>query len=131
MKTGGGLHGRGLADARLPSGSRRLVRPSRLGTTPPPRRPVYPHSLQVADFDGDGGPGIYVAGIGLGANDDPEHMLLRNQENGMFSEHVIASGVPTHEAKTADLTGNALPDIVGKSYEGDTNVDVWFNEQST
>lgn len=87
-----------------------------------------PHSLQIADFAGTGQPDIYVAEMGLGANENAKHLLFRNHGSGEFTEHVIASGIPTHEAKAVDLTGNERPDIVGKSYEGDTHVDVWFNE---
>jgi len=87
-----------------------------------------PHSLVVADFDGDGREDIYVAEMGLGKNDDPTHLVYRNEGDGTFTEHVVETGIPTHEATVADLTGNGRPDIVGKSYEPDHHVDVWYNE---
>lgn len=87
-----------------------------------------PHSLQVADFEGNGRPDIYVAEMGLGENDDPQHLIFENLGDGTFEEHVVATGVETHEAKVVDMTGDGRLDIVGKSYEPDTHVDIWYNE---
>ena len=110
--------------------------PGRVGWVDPPnwdlhvlRNDLYcPHSLQLADFDGNGHPDIYVAEMGLGENEDPLHLVFRNRGDGTFSEHVIDTDVETHEAKAVDLTGNGRVDIVGKNYEPDTHVDVWYNE---
>jgi hypothetical protein len=88
-----------------------------------------PHSLQVADFSGNGRPDIYVAEMGLGKNERPRHFLFHNRGNGVFDEQIIATGVPTHEAKATDLTGDGRPDIVGKSYGPDHHVDVWYNQR--
>ena len=87
-----------------------------------------PHSLQVADFTGNGLPDIYVGEMGLGTNEKPKHIVFANHGEGAFEKHVIANGVPTHEAKAVDLTGDGRPDIVGKSYGPDHHVDVWYNE---
>jgi len=87
-----------------------------------------PHTVQVADFDGDGRPDIYVAEMGLGANDDPKHVLFRNLGGGEFEEQVPFNGVETHEAKAVDVNGDGRVDIVGKSYEPDHHVDIWYNE---
>lgn len=86
-----------------------------------------PHSLQVADFSGNGWPDIYVAEMGLGTNESPRHLLFLNQGGASFAERTIATGVETHEAKATDLTGNGRPDIVGKSYTPNHHVDVWYN----
>jgi len=89
----------------------------------------HPHSLEVADLTGDGRPDIFVAEMGLGRNPHPPLMLVfRNRGAGDFEEVVIAHGVPTHEAKLGDLTGNGRPDIVGKPYMPERHIDVWFNE---
>jgi len=89
----------------------------------------HPHSLEVADFNGNGLPDVFVAEMGLGKNPAPRMFIYLNQGGGRFREVLISQGVPTHEAKVGDLTGNGLPDIVGKPYSrDDSHIDVWFNE---
>ncbi|MFW6152752.1 MAG: FG-GAP repeat domain-containing protein [Halobacteriota archaeon] len=108
--------------------------PGRLGTFEPPEWTptiladslVNPHSLQVADFTGSGLPDIYVAEMGLDMTDEPDHLLFENRGNGTFERRVIATGVPTHEAKAVDLTGDGRLDIVGKSYTPNHHVDAWI-----
>jgi hypothetical protein len=110
-------------------------RPGRVGVFDPPEwtQTVLrddlsnPHTVQVADFDGDGHPDLYVAEMGIDT-DRPVHVLFRNRGDGTFEEEQIERGIPTHEAKAVDLTGNGRPDVVGKSYQPDPHVDVWFNE---
>ena len=87
----------------------------------------HPHSLEIADFDGNGLPDIFVGEMGLGKWDKPALVIFRNT-GGEFEEHIISRGIPTHEAKVADLTGNGLPDIVGKPYHPQRHIDVWWNE---
>ncbi|MFC6731886.1 MULTISPECIES: VCBS repeat-containing protein [unclassified Haladaptatus] len=88
-----------------------------------------PHSLQVADVDGDGHLDIYVGEMGLGENPNPRHFVFHNQGDGTFEPVVIATGIPTHEAKVVDLNGDGRLDIVGKPYEPERHVDVWYNER--
>lgn len=110
--------------------------PGRIGWFDPPewtptilRDDLYcPHSLQIADFNGNGYPDIYVAEMGLGENEEPLHLVFTNQGDGTFEECIVATGIPTHEAKATDMTGDGSPDIVGKSYGPDHHVDVWYNE---
>jgi hypothetical protein len=87
----------------------------------------HPHSLALADFDGNGWPDIFVAEMGLGKNDDPRLIIYRNQGGGRFEEALVWRGIPTHEAKVGDLTGDGRPDIVGKPYYPERHIDVWFN----
>lgn len=90
-----------------------------------------PHTLQVADFTGNGHPDIYVAEMGIDGHDDPKHLLFENAGDGRFEEHLVSRGIATHEAKAVDLTGNGRLDVVGKTYgpdKPDTHVDVWYNE---
>jgi hypothetical protein len=88
----------------------------------------HPHSLAVADFDGDGRADIFTAEMGLGGKTDSKVLIFRNLGGGRFEEHLISEGVPVHEGKVADLTGDGRPDIVGKPYDPQRHVDVWFNE---
>ncbi len=85
-----------------------------------------PHSLQVADFDGDGRLDVFVAEMGL-QTETPRQFVFRNGDDG-FEAILVGTGVPTHEAKAVDLTGDGRPDIVGKSYHPSEHVDVWYNE---
>lgn len=88
----------------------------------------HAHSLEVADFTGDGSLDIFVGEMGLGRNQNPEMVVYENHGGGEFQPVVIQRGVPVHEAKCADLTGDGLPDIVGKPYQPERHVDVWWNE---
>ncbi len=88
----------------------------------------HPHSLEVADFNGNGLPDIFVAEMGLGKNPDPKMIVYLNQGGARFEEVIFQRGVPTHEAKVGDLTGDGRPDIVGKPYTPQRHIDVWFNE---
>jgi hypothetical protein len=134
----GDLDGDGQAEVVLTEGDSPYLgtRPGRVGWFDPPdwsgevlRDDMFcPHTVQLADFDGSGRLDIYVAEMGLGENDDPEHVVFRNRGGGEFEPVTIARGVPTHEARAVDLTGNGRPDIVGKSYTPTHHVDVWYNE---
>jgi len=108
----------------------RLAVCSPLGWTPRVLRDdlFHPHSLEIADFDGDGRPDIFVAEMGLGRNPDPKMLVYLNQGDGRFEEVIISRGIPTHEAKVADMTGDGRPDIVGKPYEPERHIDIWYNE---
>ena len=86
-----------------------------------------PHSLQIADFTGDGRPDVYVGEMGLGQNGDPEHVVFVNRGDGEFEEHLVETGTPTHEAKVVDVDGDGRPDVVGKGFDPDPTVDVWYN----
>lgn len=126
------LSGSGQLDVVLCEGE---SHPGRLAICSPPQREprllrddlFHPHSLEIADFDGDGLPDIFVAEMGLGLNPDPRMFVYRNCGDGRFEEVLIGQGIPTHEAKVADMDGDGLPDIVGKPYNPQTHVDAWFN----
>ena len=83
-----------------------------------------PHSLQVADLNGDGRRDVFVAEMGLEEGHEPRQFVFWNQGDGTFEPEVVASGVPTHEAKLVDLDGDGKLDVVGKGYAHRT-VDAW------
>ena len=84
-----------------------------------------PHSLQVADLDGDGRLDLYVAEMGLEDGHEPRQFVFWNRGDGRFEPEVVATGVPTHEAKLVDLDGDGRLDVVGKGYDS-RNVDAWY-----
>ncbi len=88
----------------------------------------HAHSLEIADFNGDGLPDIFVAEMGLGRNENPRMFVYVNRGGAEFEEVIFQEGIPTHEAKVGDLTGDGRPDIVGKPYQPERHIDVWFNE---
>ncbi|MHB0876978.1 MAG: FG-GAP repeat domain-containing protein [Anaerolineae bacterium] len=81
-----------------------------------PRRPwraevlherlLDPHSLQVADFDGDGHPDLFVGEEGMPDGNDPHPPAQRIylSRGSSLEEHVIAE-IPSHEAKVIELDG--------------------------
>ena len=87
-----------------------------------------PHTVQLADFDGNGSLDIYVAEMGLGENDESaQHILFHNQGGGEFREEIVETAIPTHEAKAVDVDGDGRIDVIGKSFEPNVHVDVWYN----
>lgn len=74
------------------------------------------HTLQVADFDGDGRPDLYVGEMGRGdwtVPRPPAQRLFLNRGEWM-EERVIDTGVGTHEAQVIELDGRT--GIVSKPY---------------
>jgi hypothetical protein len=72
-----------------------------------------PHSLQVADFDGDGRPDIYVGEMGLTDWPHAQQRIFLSRGDRM-EEHIIDAGVGTHEAQVIELGGRV--GIVSKPY---------------
>ncbi|QEH37204.1 FG-GAP repeat protein [Aquisphaera giovannonii] len=103
------------------------------------RTMVHPHSLQVADVDGDGNLDIFVAEMNKWTEDlkDPDNphaqaFLFYGDGAGRFRKTVFQTGMDFHEARVADLNGDGRPDILSKPYNWDTpRLDIWLNEGSS
>lgn len=89
----------------------------------------HPHSLEIADFDQDGKLDIFTAEMGLTTNDDSARMFILFYRGGTtFEQALVWYGVPTHEAKVADINDDGYPDVVGKPYQPQNHVDIWINK---
>jgi hypothetical protein len=83
------------------------------------------HSLEVADFDGDGDLDVVTGEM----HTSPEGRVLvfENLGGGLEWHTVELSGNGTHNARVADITGDGLPDIVGKNWDGPKVVEAWIS----
>ena len=96
---------------------------------------IHPHSLQVADIDGDGNLDIFVAEMAKWSErkQDPDNpqaqaFIFYGDGQGHFRKTVFQTGMGFHEACVADLDGDGKLDILSKPYNWDTpRVDVWLN----
>jgi hypothetical protein len=97
---------------------------------------IHPHSLQIADLDGDGNLDIFVAEMAKWTEsrkqpDNPaaQALIFFGDGRGHFRKTVFATGLGFHEARLADLTGSGRIDILNKPYNWQTpRIDVWLNE---
>jgi hypothetical protein len=80
-------------------------------------RLLDPHSLGVADFDGDGTPDLFVGELGdpRGNHPHPPAQRIFHNRGGRLVESIFDTGVGTHEAKV--ITLDHRPAIVGKPFQ--------------
>jgi hypothetical protein len=92
----------------------------------------FGHSLQIADFDGDGNLDILCAEQRLdGANPESKAYIFYGDGKGNFTKTVVpgSEGLDFHEAKVVDLDGNGRLDIVAKPYNyGSPRIDIFMNQ---
>ena len=90
----------------------------------------FGHSLQIADFNGDGNLDIFCAEQRLdGANPESKAYIFYGDGKGNFRRTIVAEGLDFHEAKVVDLNGDGLPDIVSKPYNfGSPRIDIFINQ---
>jgi len=100
------------------------------------RTMIHPHSLQLADIDGDGNLDIFVAEMakwseGKAQPDNPkaQALIFYGDGKGHFRKTIFQTGMGFHETRLADLSGNGRLDILQKPYNWDTpRLDVWLNQ---
>ncbi len=96
---------------------------------------IHPHSLQIADIDGDGNLDIFVAEMAkwTESRKDPDNpnaqaFIFYGDGKGGFRKTVFQTGMGFHEAQVADFTGLGRMDILNKPYNWQTpRVDLWVN----
>lgn len=86
------------------------------------------HSLDVADFDGDGNPDVFIAEMQLGKNPDPRTWILLGDGRGGFVATELLRGFGLHESRMADLDGDGRLDILAKPYTWQApRIDLFLN----
>ena len=100
---------------------------------------VHGHSLQIADFNGDGHLDIFAAEMAKWTESkkspdrpDAKAWIFYGDGNGNFQKTVFVTGMGWHEARVADLYGDGMMDILSKPYNWDApRVDIWRQVKQT
>lgn len=83
------------------------------------------HSLEVADFDLDGDADVMAGQMHTSV--EKRVMVYENLGDGNSWNRTVLSTSGTHNARVGDVNNDAMPDIVGKNYDGTKLVEVWIN----
>jgi hypothetical protein len=91
------------------------------------------HSLQIADFNGDGHLDILCAEMmqwnKTVDNPQAKAWIFYGDGRGHFTKTELATGFDFHEAKAVDLNGDGRIDIVNKPFVWKTpRLDLWLNQ---
>jgi hypothetical protein len=81
------------------------------------------HSLEGADFDGDGRMEVMVGE--MHTSPGKRVLVYRRGPTGEKWERIVLATTGTHNARVARLTPGGLPAIVGKNYDGPKQVEIW------
>ena len=92
------------------------------------------HSLQIADFNGDGHADVFCGEMmqwtKVVDNPPAKAWIFYGDGRGNFTKTEFTRGLDFHEAKAADLNGDGRIDIVNKPFVWETpRLDVWLNEE--
>ena len=98
---------------------------------------IHPHSLQVADINGDGNLDIFVAEMAKWTESKPtpdnpnaQAFIFYGDGQGHFRKTIFKTGMGFHEVRVADLNGDGMPDILSKPYNWETpRLDIWLNQE--
>lgn len=94
---------------------------------------IHGHSLEIADFNGDGNLDIFCAEMRQWSVNKDDHpgakvWIFFGDGKGNFQKMEIASGYGNHESKAADLDGDGDVDLLIKPFAWDTpRLEVWLN----
>jgi len=92
---------------------------------------IHLHSLELADFNGDGKLDIFTAEMHLNKTWRPRMFVFRNLGNGQFDRYVIHNPAGCHEGKLIQLEGSERPSILSKPYLPNRRLDLWANITGT
>jgi hypothetical protein len=85
------------------------------------------HTLQAADFDGDGDRDLFIAQMHISA----QRRVMTRTANGVgtkWDQQVIAvTGL--HVAVGADVEADGNPDLFGSNFRGSKPVRLWLNRR--
>ena len=85
------------------------------------------HSLEIADFNGDGTLDIFLGEMNLGGKEVPRLYFYLNDGRGNFQEMAFDNPIGTHESKVGDFGNTGKPSVIVKPYRPHNRVELWRN----